>query len=95
MERKLVKQLRSTVSVSKRKMLDAAANTIEKLLAEVAEFDAAVAELKELDVDCLVCDHNHRTAPCEGTDYLCDDCPFECPCKGCKNNSKWAWHGRC
>lgn len=64
-------------------------------LAESKELAAAVAELKELDTDCLVCDHNHREAPCEGTDYGCyDGCPFECPCKGCKDNSKWTWHGR-
>lgn len=87
----IVAQLRSVSSRSKGQLLCEAADAIETLQAELT---SAVATMKDLDMGCLVCDHNHREAPCVGTDYGCyDGCPFECPCKGCKDDSKWTWHG--
>lgn len=62
MDRKLVEQLRSTVSVSKRKMLDAAANAIERLclkcvdaamLLDEVEAQTAIKYDQRVHMDCV------------------------------------------
>lgn len=79
----LVAKLRSTKSESKRKLLDTAADLIEKM----------EAEIKGLDTDCRACRHNQDKPKCYETDTLCDDCPFDCPCATCRDNSNWEWRG--
>lgn len=81
--KKIVEQLRSTPTRSKRKLFDAAADLIEKM----------EAEIKRLDLDCRSCRHNHEKPQCAETDYPCDECPFDCPCATCGDNSNWEWRG--
>lgn len=81
--KKLVEQLRSTVSVSKRRMLDAAADMIE----------AMEDEIKRLDTDCCACRHNQTRPQCDDVIGLCYECPFDCPCSTCRDNSNWEWRG--
>lgn len=79
--KKIVDQLRSTKSESKRKLLDTAADLIERL----------VAKCKELDRDCNACAHIEVMVPCEATDkfLMCDTCDMDCVCKTCRDNSNW------
>lgn len=71
---------------------------MDKLTAELektkALLTAAVAELQSADVNCTYCSHKHPPAPCSQDDehYTCEDCPYDCYCKDCKDNSKWEWH---
>ena len=81
--KELIDKLRSTQSVSKRALLDEAADVIEALL----------ADLKNIAYDCACCVHAGKTRPCENTDYMCVECPFECVCKTCRDNSNWEWRG--
>lgn len=81
--KKIVEQLRNTKSESKRKLLDGAADLIERL----------VAKCKELDTDCSACAHAKVMVPCEATKefLMCDTCEMDCVCKTCRNNSNWEW----
>ena len=67
-----------------------AAEAIKTLQAELA---AALVQMRDLDLDCLACDHVKHPVACEDTDFLCDCCPFTCPCKDCDDGSNWSWHG--
>lgn len=112
--KELTAKLRATVSVSKRQMLDAAADTIERLTRELAEEhdrflryadysverDKMIEQLKKdlLEADsnggCEFCSHIREPIPCEGADYLCNDCPHHgCYCRDCVWGSKWEWRG--
>ena len=81
--KKIVEQLRNTKSESKRKLLDTAADLLEKM----------AEEIKGMDTDCSACRHNQDKPQCAETDVLCDDCPFDCPCATCRDNSNWEWRG--
>ncbi len=80
--KELVAKLRTTVSESKRAMLDEAADTIEGLAADLARLDC-----------CELCVHCQNPAPCEDADFDCDCCPHDCACKTCKAGDKWEWRG--
>ena len=62
-----------------------AADTIEALLADLKKSN--VVEL------CELCAHYRDDMPCVETDYMCNDCPFDCQCKDCKGQSKFKWRG--
>lgn len=81
----LIAALRGTPSRSKRLLHQAAADTIEALLADLVR-----TEHCEL---CDLCVHGHGAALCLDTDFICDDCPYDCRCKGCRDSSKWEWRG--
>ena len=81
--KKIVEQLRNTKSESKRKLLDTAADLLEKM----------AEEIKGMDTDCSACRHNQDKPQCTETDVLCDDCPFDCSCATCRDNSNWEWRG--
>lgn len=58
------------------------------------EENAALREtVKRLDLDCSECARALTPAPCEESDYLCWDCPHDCICRDCRDNSKWVWKG--
>lgn len=88
---KLIEQLRSTESRSKRKMLDDAAAAIETLL---MERDAAIADIKHRD-GCEVCKHVKSNDPfCMVYDCDCEFCTSElCVCRHCRDEDKWEWRG--
>lgn len=79
--KQIVEKLRSTKSESKRKLLDNAADLIEKL----------VEKCKELDTDCKACANAKVMVPCEATEefLMCDTCSMDCVCKTCRDNSNW------
>lgn len=100
--KQLVLQLRNTVSVSKRQMLDAAADAIMTLLAEKeqlkAERDAALDDLKTLvrfQDPCEVCGVERNTEACEEAGWDCDDCKAvgTCDCVDCGVGSHFKWRG--
>ncbi len=80
-----------------KKMCKMGAQRIDKLSAELektkALLAAAVADLKEADVNCTYCSHKQPPAPCSQDDehYTCEDCPHDCYCRDCDNNGKWEW----
>lgn len=66
----LVAKLRSTKSESKRKLLDEAADTIERLEAERNELAiAALREQEERSKGCEYCDGKQKLLPVEDDDY--------------------------
>lgn len=69
----------------------------EAVYKRVLELERQVYEmteaLKKCDNACDFCIHNAQNAPCEESDYLCDNCPHKCPCKSCHDNSCWKWRG--
>ena len=81
----LIAALRNTESRSKRELMDMAADTIEALLADLVGMERC-----EL---CDLCGHSGEATKCEGTDYLCDDCPHDCICKGCRDSNLFVWRG--
>lgn len=64
---------------------------------KIIENEAAVMlqALKEVDVDCTFCKHAHFDVPCAEEEGLpsCKKCTYECPCRGCHENSKYEWCG--
>lgn len=59
------------------------------------ERDAAVAQLKEVDVssyfECAHCKHEEL---CDSPVWPCNDCDNEeCPCHTCSEGSNWQWRG--
>lgn len=76
--------------------LDAAADLIESLQAEVGSKDAEIARLTKAlhkaDIDCDHCKHNHG-GECENADFDCMTCDCDCICKSCRDNSNWEWCG--
>ena len=82
--KELIAKLRATKSVSKRQMLDAAADTIEQLLAD-------------LRGKCSCCVNYGSFLRClESEDWIveeCEDCDQDCQCKSCEKGSKWEWRG--
>lgn len=59
------------------------------------ERDAAVAQLKEVDVssyfECAHCKHEEL---CDSPVWPCNDCDNEeCPCHTCSEGSNWQWCG--
>ena len=76
-----------------------AAQKIDKMAVELEETKAllnrALEDLKQADIDCLKCIHKSPAAPCNSDEEetWCDDCPHDCYCKDCYNNSKWEWEG--
>lgn len=56
------------------------------------ERDAAIRDLKKIDLDCDMCVHNGKVdevCPCD-----CSECGIaDCICGDCINNSEWKWHG--
>lgn len=81
----LISALRNTESRSKRELLDMAADTIEALMADLAR-----TERCEL---CDLCEHSREIAKCEGSNYMCDDCFYDCICKGCRDSNLFVWRG--
>ena len=86
-------------STYRRTICRMAAQTIDKMAAELEETKAllaqALADLQRADVDCLKCLHKAPAAPCNDDEQetWCDDCPHDCYCKDCFNNSEWEWEG--
>ena len=81
----LLAALRSIESRSKRELLDKAIETIEALVDDLYNSDCRES--------CDFCVHGHEPAPCEGSDFVCDNCECDCICKDCRDNSKWEWRG--
>lgn len=86
---KLIEQLRSTVSRSKRELLDNAAAAIETLMAELE----ALKEDVKCSSLCDSCKHNNCIPKCN---LDCIACPHagECPCVNCFDESCWEWRGQ-
>lgn len=87
---KLIEQLRSTVSRSKRELLDNAADAIGTLM---VERDAALGFIKSY-CGCEQCIHGQMPHPdCEdGCD--CEYCTSKtCVCCQCRDMDKWEWCG--
>ena len=66
----------------------------EELSQRVLQLEEENAELKKLlarSGDCTGCVYDNT---CDSTDFICDECPRDCICKRCKNNSEWKWKGR-
>ena len=83
---KLIEQLRSTESRSKREMLDDAAAAIETLMAE--------RDIMKRYLDCEQCIHGQTPHPdCrDGCD--CEYCTSKtCVCCQCRDMDKWEWIG--
>ena len=58
-----------------------------------AERDKAVEMLKKYGIECAGCIHITKPTGCEESDYMCDSCGIQCPCKECRGNSNWQWEG--
>lgn len=99
----LIKKLRWIVqkdsSTFRRTICKMAAQRIDKLAAELDQTKAllatAVEDLQKTDVVCCYCAHREPPAPCAEDDdhYECEQCPHDCYCKDCFDNSKWEWQG--
>lgn len=84
-------QLQAVVNISPNtRKIDGMAAELEATKALLTQ---AVADLKEADIDCLKCVHKAPAAPCNSdeNEVWCDDCPHDCYCKDCCNNSKWEY----
>ena len=57
--------------------------------------EALVSDLKKANIIdiCDLCTHGQKEVPCVDSDYTCDVCQFDCPCKKCRRNSEFEWHG--
>lgn len=88
MYKELVKQLRSTESRSKRKMLDDAAAAIEGLMAELE----ALKEDVKCSCLCDSCKHNNCFPDCNCDCMACLHVG-ECPCMNYDENNCWEWRG--
>lgn len=84
--KELVAKLRATKSVSKRQMLDAAADAIEQLMEDLRQSGR--------HEPCDYCSKNRTWVPYCAQDVICDVCQnSECPCHDCRDFSKWEWRG--
>lgn len=79
--KEVIAALRSAPSRSKRELFDTAADMIERL----------VECLKLCDLDCTFCKEGVTPAPCENSDFDCEACVADCPCRDCSYNSNWVW----
>jgi hypothetical protein len=46
--------------------------------------------------DCYKCKHQkigEKEVPCLDSDYSCETCKYDCPCKSCRKGSNWEWSG--
>ena len=58
------------------------------------ELDAAIADLKAVDIDCKMCAHaGQYNDVCESNDCNCIYCDADCICRSCRNNSNYQWRG--
>ncbi|MBE6943825.1 MAG: hypothetical protein E7453_06140 [Ruminococcaceae bacterium] len=77
-----------------------AARKIEQLTEELEKTKALLAsvveDLQEADVNCSYCFYKEPPAPCAEDDqhYICENCPHDCYCKDCVDNSKWAYKNK-
>lgn len=91
-------------SIYKRTIFKMAAQKIEQMESQMMalacyledaqmRYASAVADLKDADIDCVKCLHKTPPAPCNSdeNEVYCDDCPYECVCKDCIDNSKWEY----
>lgn len=85
-----------TEFVFAREALDAAADLIESIQAQLARLTAErTAMLKALqgsEIDCDSCKHN-GIGDCEDIDPDCGTCAQDCHCKWCDGISNWEWRG--
>ena len=87
---KLIEQLRSTESRSKRAMLNAAAAAIETLMAERDD----VLDFIKYYFMCEKCIHGQTPHPDCRDDSDCGYCTSKtCVCCQCRDMDKWEWCG--
>ena len=57
--------------------------------------EALVADLKKSNAGslCDVCAHSRDNMPCADSDFMCEDCPYDCMCKNCRGDSEFEWRG--
>lgn len=96
---KRLRDLSKNGSSYRRTICKMAAQKIDGMAAELEATKAllakAVADLKQADIDCQKCIHKVPVAPCNNDEEetWCDDCPHECYCKDCYDNSKYEYEG--
>ena len=87
---KLIEQLRTTESRSKRATLDSAAAAIETLM---EERDTAMGFIKRY-CECEQCIHAQTPHPDCRDDCDCEYCTSKtCVCCQCRDMDKWEWKG--
>lgn len=95
---KKLREISRSGSTFRRMICKMAAQRIDKLAVELEQtkalLAAALADLRKADMDCAFCAHKSPPAPCAEEDehYECEQCPHECYCKDCFDNSKWEYH---
>lgn len=69
---------------------------VEQLKQNAVQNAVVMAEvLKKVDVDCEFCKNAGGNTPCndDSIAFSCDGCAYDCPCNGCRENSKYEWCG--
>lgn len=61
----------------------------------ICDRENLIAALKVVDTECKFCKHHNQPVPCQKapTEYLCDQCPHDCICRTCQDNSQYTWRG--
>ena len=77
------------------KQVDALRGLPEKIQQLERERDAAVEQLKQVDVNSYFeCNHCKYEELCDSPVWPCNDCDSEeCPCHTCTDGSNWQWRG--
>ena len=76
--------------------LEAAIRALEEAETLGRMIDQLKRDLKESGRKdpCSFCRFMYQPVPCEGADYICDECSHEsCVCHGCRGFDKWEWRG--
>lgn len=82
---------RRTICKMAARKIDSMAAELERTKAQLAQ---ALEDLKQADLDCKYCENNKEPAACTNDEQeypFCKECPHDCPCKDCDDNSKWKY----
>lgn len=86
----------STPMVGYGAALVAALEALREVESLRVQLKQAVADLQECGRKdpCDFCKYNGLPLPCEGADFICDECTHEsCVCHACRGFDKWEWRG--
>lgn len=97
MQELMAKRIIEEIVNNAQQVVETCVQVAEKTVETIVENESLVmlAVIKTIDADCSFCKYAGGKLPCEADSIVisCAGCQYDCPCNGCRENSKYEWCG--